>query len=92
MGDVLFSDVVTASTTVAATRSRLAKVDTLAGVLRAADPDTEVPAVVGFLVGQPRQGRIGTGWRTLVKVAAAPADTDRQQASVSSDSRVRKML
>ena len=75
MGDVLFVDVVTASATVAATRSRLAKVDTLAGVLRAADPGTEVPAVVGFLVGQPRQGRIGTGWRTLVKVVAAPADT-----------------
>lgn len=74
MGDVLFVDVVTASATVAATRSRLAKVDALASVLRTAEPDTEVPAVVGFLVGQPRQGRIGTGWRTLLKVAAAPAD------------------
>ena len=40
----------------------------------------EVPAVVGFLVGQPRQGRIGTGWRTLVKLAVATgrhADADR---------------
>jgi len=66
MGDVLFSDVVNASATVSATRSRLAKVDALAGALRQAEPDAEVPAVVGFLVGQPRQGRIGTGWRTLV--------------------------
>ncbi len=74
MGDVLFSDVVAASAAVAGTRSRLAKVDTLAGVLRAADPD-DVPAVVGFLVGQPRQGRIGTGWRTLVKLAVTPAAT-----------------
>jgi DNA ligase 1 len=74
MGDVLFSDVVLASATVAATRSRLAKVDTLAGALRAADPDTEVAAVVGFLVGQPRQGRIGTGWRTLTKLDVTPAD------------------
>ena len=73
MGDVLFSDVVTASATVAATRSRLAKVDALAGVLRQAEPDIEVPAVVGFLVGQARQGRIGTGWRTLVKLAVSPA-------------------
>ncbi|HEY0807933.1 MAG TPA: ATP-dependent DNA ligase [Pseudonocardiaceae bacterium] len=73
MGDVLFSDVVNASATVAATRSRLAKVDALAGVLRAAEPDVEVPAVVGFLVGQARQGRIGTGWRTLVKLALTPA-------------------
>ena len=74
MGDVLFSDVVLASATVAATRSRLAKVDTLAGALRAADLATEVPAVVGFLIGQPRQGRIGTGWRTLVKLDVPPAD------------------
>jgi DNA ligase-1 len=73
MGDVLFSEIVAASATVAATRSRLAKVDTLAGALRVADRDTEVPAVVGFLVGQPRQGRIGTGWRTLVKLAVPPA-------------------
>ncbi|HEX4704089.1 MAG TPA: ATP-dependent DNA ligase, partial [Pseudonocardiaceae bacterium] len=72
---MLFSDVVSASATVAATRSRLAKVDALAGVLRAAEPGVEVPAVAGFLVGQPRQGRIGTGWRTLVKLAVQPADT-----------------
>jgi ATP-dependent DNA ligase I len=74
MGDVLFSDVVLASATVAATRSRLAKVAALAGALRAADPEAEVAAVVGFLVGQPRQGRIGTGWRTLTKLDVAPAD------------------
>src|SRR6266566_4160643 len=73
IGDVLFFDVVNASAAVAATRSRLAKVDALAGVLRAAEPDVEVPAVVGFLVGQPRQGRIGTGWRTLVKLAVPSA-------------------
>jgi DNA ligase-1 len=74
MDDVLLSDVVTASATTAATRSRLAKVDALAGALRAADVATEVPAVVGFLVGQPRQGRIGTGWRTLVRLDITPAD------------------
>jgi DNA ligase-1 len=73
MGDVLFSEVVLASSAVAATRSRLAKVDSLAGALRAADLAIEIPAVVGFLVGQPRQGRIGTGWRTLVKLAVEPA-------------------
>lgn len=80
MGDVLFSEIVAVSATVAATRSRLAKVEALAGALRAADRgtetdrDTEIPAVVGFLVGQPRQGRIGTGWRTLVKLAVPPSD------------------
>ncbi len=75
MSDVLFSDVVTASATVAATRSRLAKIDALAGALRAADVVSEVPALVGFLVGQPRQGRIGTSWRTLVKIEVTPAAT-----------------
>jgi DNA ligase-1 len=71
---VLFNEVVAVSGVVAATRSRLAKVDALAGALRAADPATEVPALVGFLVGQPRQGRIGTGWRTLLRIDVPPAD------------------
>jgi DNA ligase 1 len=72
MDGVLFRDVVAASGAVAATRSRLAKVATLADALRAADL-AEVPAVVGFLVGQPRQGRIGTGWRTLANLVVSPA-------------------
>ena len=75
MGDVLLSDVVRGSAAVAATRSRLAKVDALAGVLRDAEPDVELPAVVGFLVGQPRQGRLNTGWRTLTKLDVPPADS-----------------
>ncbi|UVS77055.1 ATP-dependent DNA ligase [Actinokineospora sp. UTMC 2448] len=69
-----FADVVAVSSTVSATRSRLAKVDALAGLLTAADPD-EVPAVVAFLAGAPRQGRIGAGWRTLAAVAGQPADS-----------------
>lgn len=63
---------VDASGVVSATRSRLKKVEALAGVLRAAGGD-EVRAVVGFLTGVPVQGRIGTGWRTLVRVERAPA-------------------
>jgi DNA ligase-1 len=73
----LFADVVRASAAVAATRSRLAKVDTLAAILRAAanpaDPE-RVRVVAAFLVGVPLQGRFGTGWRTLVQVDAPPAD------------------
>ncbi len=69
---MLLSAVVTASAELAATRSRKAKIATLAAVLRAAG-ELELPAVIGFLTGQPTQGRIGTGWRTLAALDAAPA-------------------
>jgi DNA ligase 1 len=61
---VLLSDVVTTSAAVSATRSRLAKVEALAGLLRRAGD--QVRTVVSFLAGAPTQGRIGAGWRTLV--------------------------
>ncbi|ANN15295.1 DNA ligase [Amycolatopsis orientalis] len=69
---MLLTAVVTASAELAATRSRKAKIATLAALLRAAD-ELELPAVVAFLTGQPTQGRIGTGWRTLAELNAAPA-------------------
>jgi DNA ligase-1 len=69
---MLLAEVVTASGQLASTRSRKAKIATLAGVLRAAEP-AELGAVVAFLAGQPSQGRIGTGWRTLADLGAPPA-------------------
>ncbi|MGH6657228.1 MAG: ATP-dependent DNA ligase [Actinocrinis sp.] len=69
---MLFAEVVQVSAVVAATRSRLAKVEALAGLLRAVAAD-EVRIVAAFLVGVPLQGRFGTGWRTLVQVEAPPA-------------------
>jgi DNA ligase-1 len=69
-----FAEVVATSEQVAATSSRGAKRDLLADLLRRCDP-AEVPAVVSFLVGEPRQGRIGVGWRTLTAVVAEPAPT-----------------
>jgi DNA ligase 1 len=74
---VLFADVVRASAAVAATRSRLAKVEALAAILRAAaNPASPqgVRVVAAFLVGVPLQGRFGTGWRALVQAEASPAD------------------
>ncbi|HEY2696647.1 MAG TPA: ATP-dependent DNA ligase [Pseudonocardiaceae bacterium] len=70
---MLLADVVAASATVAATRSRLAKVDALAGILRAAEP-AEVRAVTAFAIGQALQGRIGTGYRTVVALEVPPAE------------------
>ncbi|MDU0292305.1 ATP-dependent DNA ligase [Saccharothrix longispora] len=66
---MLFSEVVETSASVGATRSRLAKVEALAGVLRR----MTTPAVVSFLVGVPSQGRIGAGWRTVLDLDVPPA-------------------
>jgi DNA ligase-1 len=73
---VLFAEVVEVSATVGGTRSRKAKVEALAGLLRALDP-AEVEPAVAWLAGEPRQGRLGTGWRTLAALdgPAAPASS-----------------
>jgi DNA ligase-1 len=70
---VLLSDLVDTSAAVAATRSRLSKVESLSGLLRRAQSADEAEVVTAFLAGQPRQGRIGTGWRTLSELDTAPA-------------------
>ncbi|HYI61462.1 MAG TPA: hypothetical protein VEW93_06615 [Acidimicrobiales bacterium] len=71
-GPTLLADVVDTSAAVAATSGRSAKRDALAALLGRLAPDEVVP-VVGFLVGEPRQGRIGIGWRTLASAAVPPA-------------------
>ena len=68
----LLAEVVNASRLVAATSSRSSKVATLAGLLRNVDVD-EVPIVVGFLSGVPRQGRVGVGYAAAYGVQARPA-------------------
>ncbi|MFI6045914.1 ATP-dependent DNA ligase [Nocardia sp. NPDC051321] len=69
---MLFSHVVQASETVRATRSRKTKIATFAELLIAAAPD-ELAPVVAWASGELRQGRIGTGWRTLTAVDTTPA-------------------
>jgi DNA ligase-1 len=69
---VLFAVVVAGSAAVAATRSRTAKTTVIAGLLRAAAP-AEVEPVAAWLAGEPRQGRLGLGWRTLTRTAHEPA-------------------
>jgi DNA ligase-1 len=71
---VLLADVLAASAEVAATRSRTAKTATIAGLLRRAGAD-EVRAVTGWLAGEPLQGRLGLGWRTLSRTARTAAPT-----------------
>lgn len=68
----LLADVAAASSEVAETSSRSAKTATLARLLKKLDPE-EVPVVVGFLSGAPRQGRVGVGWSMSYSVDRSPA-------------------
>ena len=67
------------SAAVATTSARSAKVTLLADLLRTVPP-ADAPVVVGFLVGSPRQGRVGIGWSVLsstadIEPAATPSLT-----------------
>lgn len=79
---VLLAEVVAASADVAATRSRSAKAARVAQVLRAAAP-AEVPVVTSWLAGEPRQRKLGVGWRTLAgrRQAAREAAAAEQERS-----------
>jgi len=61
---VLLTDLVSTSEAVTATRSRLAKVDAIAGCLSRAASD-EIPVIVSYLSGELRQRRTGVGWASL---------------------------
>lgn len=73
-GPTALRRVVEVAERVAATSSRRDKVTALAELLGELD-DGEVMAAVGMLVGRPRQGRPGVGWRTLSNVRPEPAQT-----------------
>jgi DNA ligase-1 len=68
----LFADVAATSRAVAAASARNAKRDALAEQLARLRPD-EVAPTVGYLVGEPRQGRFGVGWATVAGVDVPPA-------------------
>ena len=65
---MLLSELVTTTDQVAATSSRLAKIEAIAALLRGADVDDIAP-LVGLLLATPRQGRLGVGWRGLTALA-----------------------
>ena len=58
------------------TRARLEKIALLAGLLRQLSP-REIPIGIGFLIGWPRQGRLGIGWATAAEARppASPTPT-----------------
>jgi DNA ligase-1 len=57
-------ELVQTSAAVSATSGRLEKVSRLAALLGQAEPD-EVPIAIGFLIGWPRQGKLGVGWAAI---------------------------
>lgn len=69
---MLLAQLVATSAEVAATRSRKAKTAALANLLRDLDP-TEIPAAIGLLAGEIRQGRIGVGYAAAFGVEVDPA-------------------
>ena len=74
---MLLAELLAASERVAATRSRLAKIDALAECLRRLDA-SEIALGVAYLSGDTRQGRIGIGYAALKDaLAATPASAPR---------------
>lgn len=69
----LLADVVAAADAVGATSKRTEKRDALAALFCRLDP-SEVPVVVGFLLGEVRQGRIGVGWAAIRDLQCPPSD------------------
>ncbi len=66
-----FGALVSTSLQIAQTPKRLAKIDLLAGLLRQLAPE-QVEIAVAFLSGEPRQGKIGIGYRMIQQAAAPP--------------------
>ncbi|SIR68520.1 ATP-dependent DNA ligase [Micromonospora avicenniae] len=95
-----FLDLAATSAAVAATSGRRAKVELLAGALRALDPP-EVPAGAGWLAGELRQRQTGVGYASLrdlpppaaeptLTVAAVDAEIDRIAAVHGPGSQARR--
>ncbi|MDQ5841378.1 MAG: ATP-dependent DNA ligase [Chloroflexota bacterium] len=69
---MLLDELVRTTDAVASTRSRLAKVDALAGLLLRLEP-VDIATAVGLLIAKPRQGRVGIGWRGMNAAMGEPA-------------------
>ncbi|WP_344313589.1 ATP-dependent DNA ligase [Fodinicola feengrottensis] len=70
---MLLIRLVETSAAVGATRSRLAKAELLAAVLRELAPHERLPAVA-YLSGELRQRQIGVGWRSIQDVPSPAAE------------------
>ena len=80
---MLLADVALASRAVAATARRSEKTAAVAECLRLAEPD-EVPIVVAYLAGEPRQRRTGVGWASMRDVPPPAAEASLTLGEVDS--------
>ncbi|WP_435743364.1 ATP-dependent DNA ligase [Microbacterium sp. PMB16] len=69
---MMLSELVSTTDEVAATSSRLAKIDALARLLATSEPQ-EIAPLVGLLLASPRQGKLGVGWRGISALDVAHA-------------------
>ena len=69
---VLLRHIVETSALVAQTSGRLAKIDLLSALLRAAEPG-DIKTAIAFLSGTLRQSKIGIGYSLLQRVSSEPA-------------------
>jgi len=67
-----FADLVGLSQALATNSSRRAKIDLIAGWLRAASP-ADARLAASYLAGQIPQGRVGIGWASISNAATSPA-------------------
>ena len=68
---MLLAEVVAATEAVAATSSRTAKAEALAGLIQRAGA-AEAAVVARLVAGDPRQGRVGVGWATVAQMTSEP--------------------
>lgn len=78
---MLFAELASTSSSVAATRSRLAKRALLAGLL-ARTPADDVAVVSRYLGGELRQRRTGLGWRSLASLPSPASEPSLTVADV----------
>jgi DNA ligase-1 len=74
---VRLSQLVEVSEAVAATSGRLEKISRLASLIESAGAD-ELPIIVSFLSGSPRQGRVGIGGASLSELSSIEPVADPQ--------------
>jgi DNA ligase-1 len=79
---VRLADLVATTEAVRSTRARSAKVAALADLLRRLPPEERLPATA-LLAGEPRQGKVGIGWATVVEAGEGLAPADEPTLTVT---------
>jgi DNA ligase-1 len=79
---VLLADLVATTEAVRSTRARSAKVTALADLLSRLPPEERHPATA-LLAGEPRQGKVGIGWATVVEAGEGVTPAEEPTLTVT---------